>query len=66
MYNSFFVYTSIYSNSLRVSSIPVLIVGRISCINITSGISQLCRWPSSVHLHTWRSPTWLTFTRCHI
>ena len=36
MHNSFFVY--IYPNSLHVSSTTVLITGRISCINITSGI----------------------------
>jgi len=70
----FFVY--IYSNSLHVSSIPVFIIRRINCINTTSGICQLCRWPSSVqvwmelssiqtctldgHLHT------VTYTRCRI
>jgi len=32
----FFVY--IYSSSLHVSSIPVLIIKRINCINTTSGI----------------------------
>jgi len=35
-HNSFFVY--IYFNSLHVSSTPVLIIKRISCINVTSGI----------------------------
>jgi hypothetical protein len=42
--------------------------------NMISAIYQLSRWSSSVqvwmefhpNLHTWRSPTWLTYTRCHI
>jgi len=35
MYNSFL---HIYFNSLHVSSSPMLIIRRINCINITSGI----------------------------
>jgi len=35
-HSSFFVY--IYSNSLHVSSTPVLIIRRINCINMISGI----------------------------
>jgi len=49
-HNSFFIY--IYSNSLHVSSIPVLIIGRINCINTTSAIHG--------HLHR------VTYTRCRI
>jgi len=33
-----FFFTYIYSNSLHVLSTPVLIIRRISCINMTSGI----------------------------
>ena len=59
-----FLFVCIYSNSLHVSSTPVLIIRRINCINAMSGI---CRSPSSVqvwmerqfhpNLHTRRSPT---------
>jgi len=48
MHSSFFVY--IYSNSLHVSSTAVLIIRRIKCINMTSGICllfgdrQMCRF----------------------
>jgi len=57
----FFFFVYIYSNSLHVSSTPVLIIRRINCINTISGICQ--GWPFSVqvwmnpNLHTTRSPT---------
>ena len=73
MHNSFFLY--IYSNSLHVSSTPVLIIRRINCINVTSGICHSMQVTvkcagldgnPSKKLHTRRSPTQLTYTRCRI
>ena len=46
----FFFFVYVYSSSLHVSSTPVLIIRTINCINMTSGIWQLCWWRSSVQV----------------
>ena len=65
-----FPFLYVYSNSLHVSSTPVLIIRRINCINTTSGIChsmqvivqcanmQVCTLNG--HLHT------VIYTRCRI
>ena len=54
----FFFFVYIYSNSLHVSSTPVLIIRRINCINTTSDICKLHRFGWNIqtctldcHLH---------------
>jgi hypothetical protein len=45
-----FFFIHVYFSSLHVSSTHVLIIRRIKCINMASGIRQLCRWLSGMQV----------------
>jgi len=63
----FFVYLFIYFMSLRVSSVASLIIRRSNCINTSSGMISLCKWPLGKPVrrdrHTKRSLTQTNHTR---
>ena len=49
-HNSFILYYNTFIRPLHVSSNVVLIIRRSNCINTTSGIVTLCKWPSGAQV----------------